>query len=125
MLDNSMNIETNKKLVNDFFKLLSLKDFQSLVSLFSNDATVIEPFSKEGKIMGKEGLSEFFKIMSIASDGLNHSFSFEKVLPENISIISEYQRGNKITARFDFNFRNDNDGTNISNKITELKIMFL
>ncbi|NOJ29833.1 MAG: hypothetical protein DA328_06670 [Nitrososphaeraceae archaeon] len=120
-----MNIETNKKLVNDFFKLLSLKDFQSLVSLFSNDATVIEPFSKEGKIMGKEGLSEFFKIMSIASDGLNHSFSFEEVLPENISIISEYQRGNKITARFDFNFRNDNDGTNISNKITELKIMFL
>ncbi len=125
MLDDQKNININKEIVNEFFNLLSIKDYSNLLSLFSDDAVILEPFSKEGKIAGRECLTEFFKIMGIASDGLYHSFSYETVFPDNISIISEYQRGDKIKARFDFCFRNGNIIEEPSNQITRLKIMFI
>ncbi len=125
MLTDRRNIDINKKIINEFFNLLSTKDYQNLISLFSHDAIIKEPFSKDGKIMGNDSLKEFFKIMGTASTGLDHSFSYEKVFPENISIISEYKRGNKIKARFDFSFRNRSQVDKYSNKITELKIMFI
>lgn len=121
-------IEQNIQTIENFFKYVKMNDYYSIMELFSRDAIVYEPFSKENGISGKENLISFFKIMCRASGGLNQDLlGYQNISSNNndnnnvvISVISTYTKGDSINARFTFHFQlNRSNKNNNNNKKKE------
>ena len=126
-----MIMEQNIQTIENFFKYVKMNDYYSIMELFSRDAIVYEPFSKENGISGKENLISFFKIMCRASSGLDQDLCFQNVSNDDnnvVSVISRYKKGDSINAKFTFHFQLDesNNKENLySLSINKLKIEFL
>ena len=131
-----MIMEQNIQTIENFFKYVKMNDYYSIMELFSRDAIVYEPFSKENGISGKENLISFFKIMCRASGGLNQDLCYQNISNKNdnnfvVSVISTYTKGDSINARFTFHFQlnrsnKNNNKENLNNSpIKTLNIEFL
>ena len=136
-----MKAEQNIQTIENFFKYVKMNDYYSIIKLFSRNAIIYEPFSKENGISGKENLISFFKIMCRASGGLNQDLlGYQNISRDNIddviSVISTYTKGDSINTRFTFYFQlnksknnnknNDNNKENLNNSlISKLNIEFL
>lgn len=112
----------NKGIVYEYFRLIKQQDIDRLLSLFTNDAIVHEPFSNIARgLQGKAAIRPFLKIAIMANSGLAHSIAIEKAYNNNIDKISignkerhndnnsnkvtalvKFQRGDSVKARFTF-----------------------
>ena len=130
-----MIMKQNIQTIENFFKYVKMNDYYSIMKLFSRDAIVYEPFSKENGISGMENLISFFKIMCRASGDLNQDLDYQNVSNNDnnvvVSVISTYTKGDSITARFTFYFqlnrsnKNNNKENLYNSPINTLNIEFL
>jgi hypothetical protein len=114
----------NRSIVYEYFRLIKYKDIHVLLSLFTHDAIVHEPFSNiaEG-LQGKAVIRPFLEIAMMASNGLTHDIIIEKPYTNNnnnnncanaskghyndnsnnkITALVTFQRGDSMRARFRF-----------------------
>lgn len=135
--NNTASILDNKSIVYEYFRLIKNKDINGLLSLFTDDAIVNEPFSNiSGGIQGKSAIKSFLEVALLANSGLTHSIAIEKPLCSNnnindkITALVTFQRGDSIRARFTFELvpvliqSNDNN-IHLKKKIHRLTINFI
>jgi hypothetical protein len=120
----------NKSIVYEYSRHIKYQDTEGLLSLFTDDAIVYEPFSniKEG-LQGKSAIRPFLEIVMMANSGLTHSIVIEKpytkddnnnhdnhneteeyyyntdkdINANKITALVTFQRGDSIRARYTFN----------------------
>jgi hypothetical protein len=119
----------DKSIVYEYFRLTKNKDIDGLLSLFTDDAIVHEPFSNiAGGLQGKAAIKPFLEIAMMANSGLSHSIVIQKPYANNpninnnnddnaqkkhqndgvdnngneISALITFERGDSIRARFTF-----------------------
>jgi hypothetical protein len=112
----------NKSIVYEYFRLIKQQDIDGLLSLFTHDAIVHEPFSNMAEgLQGKAAIRPFLEIAIMANSGLAHSIVIEKVCNNNndkigirskehhnnnnsnkVTALVTFQRGDDIRAKFTF-----------------------
>jgi hypothetical protein len=133
-------LQTNEDIVLGFFRLIEDKNIDRLLNLFSEDSVVYEQFSNiEGGLRGRSAIEPFLRVSMMANDGLRHEIKFEKPTTQlnngiaNNNVINAlvtFQKGDKIKARFAFEFDNSNESIDleqiaIRRTIKTLSIQFL
>jgi ketosteroid isomerase-like protein len=118
---------TNRQMVLQYFNLITRRDVGGLLDLFTEDATVYEPFSNllDG-LHGRSEMEHFFKIVVMANTGMNRKnieFVAEKGSEndDRITAFVTYERGDTIKSRLDFHFTTLG---NLGKRIKTLKILF-
>jgi hypothetical protein len=70
----------NKSIVYEYFELIKNKYINGLLSLFTDDAIIYEPFSNiSGGLQGKSTIKPFLEIAMMANNGLIHNIFIEKL----------------------------------------------
>jgi hypothetical protein len=138
---------TNKKIVEECFRLVKCKDIESLKDLFWSDAIVYEPFSKlEEGLRGGSRIEPFFlKIAIMANESLLHRILIKEIknkknINKDLQVYEEnntsnndivealltFQKGQTLKAKFKFELSNEFQNINSSeNKIKSLHIQFI
>lgn len=138
---------TNKKIVEEYFRLVKRKDIEGLKDLFWPDAIVYEPFSKlEQGLRGWSQIEPFLKIAIMANDSLLHQILIKEIknkkknINKDLQLYEEnntsnndivealliFQKGQTLKAKFKFELSNELQNINSSeNKIKSLHIQFI
>lgn len=124
----------DEEIVQEYFRGIKSKDINRLLDLFTDDATIHEPFSKlepgTTALKGKSTIESFLKVAMMASDGLKYEIEFEKPEPRQGSHITEvtsyvtFERGGKARARFTFELSSEQNH-DAQKKIQSLHIDFI
>lgn len=102
----------NRSIVYEYFRLIKDKDINGLLSLFTDDAIIQEPFSNiVGGIQGKAAIRSFLEVAMMANSGLTHNIVMEA------QVYSDYSNNNNDNDKPNKAHYNDN---NDNNKITAL-----
>jgi len=133
-------LQTNEDIVLGFFRLIEGNNIDRLLNLFSEDSVVYEQFSNiEGGLRGKSAIEPFLRVSMMANDGLHHEIKFEKPTTQSnneiannkvINALVTFQKGDKIKARFAFEFDSSSESIDrkqigIRRTIKTLSIQFL
>jgi transport factor 2 (NTF2)-like protein len=117
-------IASNEQLVREYFRCLA-KDSDYTIELFTNDATIYEPFSKEQRIQGKEAIRYFLKVARMANKGLVRKIDILFNEKDRIEVRVSFARGDTIDGKFQFlteDFKSPSGTT--EKRIKELRIRF-
>lgn len=118
----------------EYFRLTRNKDINKLLDLFTDGATIYEPFSNlHGGLRGKSTIKPFLEIALMANDGLQHKIEIEQPKQQElqsntdkedqVTALVTFQRGEIIQARFTFQL--DKVTKHRMNKIQSLRIEFI
>jgi hypothetical protein len=125
---------TGEAIIYEYFRFIKNKNIGKLLSLFTDDAIIYEPFSKTGESVGLQGrtaIEPFLNIAIMANSGLNHQIEILKSNCEvhnNNDLITAnvtFERGGKVKAKFIFEFRSESHNSQKQKKIQSLRIQFL
>jgi hypothetical protein len=137
---------TNKKIVEECFRLIKRKEIEGLKDLFWPDAIVYEPFSKlEQGLRGWSQIEPFLKIAIMANESLLHRILIKEIknkknINKDLQVYEEnntsnndivealltFQKGQTLKAKFKFELSNELQNINSSeNKIRSLHIQFI
>jgi hypothetical protein len=137
----------NKSIVYEYFELIKNKDINGLLSLFTDDAIIYEPFSNiSGGLQGKCTIKPFLEIAMMANNGLTHNIFIEKLSDDDdnntskeydddndnknkVTALVTFERGDSIRARFTFELTpvlsEANNNSSLRKKIQILHIKFV
>lgn len=137
---------TNKKIIEEYFRLVKCKDIEGLKDLFWPDAIVYEPFSKlEQGLRGWSQIEPFLKIAIMANESLLHRILIKEIKNKNninkdlqiyeenntnnndiVEALLTFQKGQTLKAKYKFELSNAFQNINSSeNKIRSLHIQFI
>ena len=124
----------DQDIVLKYFRLIDEKNMPSLLSLFTEDCTVYEPFGKslqsneeKGKkpLKGRNEIESFFHVVMVATDGFKHEIEFvcssigntremgdtDSSRPSSVvSVLATFYRnegGNKLRQKLDFHITSE------------------
>jgi len=113
---------TNEEMVLQYFKCIDNEDLNGILELFSYDAVIYEPFSKEKGLQGRSAIEPFLKVAMMANSSLKRVIKLEKAnKPDTIAALITFEKGDKVRGRFSFEF----EGGPEEKKIKTLHINFL
>jgi hypothetical protein len=138
----------NKSIVYEYFELIKNKDINGLLSLFTDDAIIYEPFSNiSGGLQGKCTIKPFLEIAMMANNGLTHNIFIEKLSDDDnnnntskeydddndnknkVTALVTFERGDIVRARFTFELTpvlsEANNNSSLRKKIQILHIKFV
>lgn len=135
----------NKSIVYEYFELIKNKNINGLLSLFTDDAIIYEPFSNiSGGLQGKCTIKPFLEIAMMANSGLTHNIFIEKLSDNNntskeydddndnknkVTALVTFERGDIVRARFTFELTpvlsEANNNSSLRKKIQILHIKFV
>jgi hypothetical protein len=116
-------ILTNEQMVHRYFDLITKRDVQGLVDLYTEEAIVYEPFSnmRDG-LHGMTAIGNFMRIVVMANAGLRReSIRFIEKTKDSITALVVFERGGSIQGKLRFTFAID---ANAGKKIKTLRIQF-
>jgi len=137
---------TNKKIVEECFRLVKCKDIESLKDLLWSDAIVYEPFSKlEEGLRGWSQIEPFLKIAIMANKSLLHRILVKEIknkknINKDLQVYEEnntsnndivealltFQNGQTLKAKFKFELSNELQNINSSeNKVPTYSIYLM
>lgn len=106
----SSSAQTPQQIVWKYFDLITKKDVEGLLELFTeNDPVVYEPFSKEEYgLRGKDSIKSFLKVAVMANEGLKWRIRIVKDASdrdgETVTAFVSFERGDTMHGRFTFSF---------------------
>jgi ketosteroid isomerase-like protein len=115
-------MDDNEKLVRKYFELVPT-DYQAAAELFSDDAVLFEPFSKENGLKGKDDIRQFLKVASMANSGLERDLIVRQQ-DGHIEALVHFTKGSTVRGRFVFKFQELATMNGMEKKIKELRIRF-
>ena len=123
---------TGQETVHRYFDLITKKDVDGILDLFTEDDPVVyEPFSNEKEgLRGKDAIESFLKIALMANAGLKREIKFENGSDYGTTALVTFERGTTLRGRFTFSFvketreskKKDDDQVR---RIKSLRIRFL
>lgn len=122
---------TGQETVRRYFDLITRKDVDGILDLFTDDDPVVyEPFSNEKEgLRGKDAIASFLKIALMANAGLKRDIRFEASGDDETTALVVFERGTTLRGRFTFSFITENNGSKKGDgqvkRIKSLKIRFL
>ncbi|MEM2141513.1 MAG: nuclear transport factor 2 family protein [Nitrososphaera sp.] len=122
---------TGQETVRRYFDLITKKDADGILDLFTDDEPVVyEPFSNEKEgLRGKEAIESFLKIVLMANAGLKRDIRFEDGSDDETTALVTFERGTTLRGRFTFNFVKEagegKKGDGHVRRIKSLRIKFL
>jgi hypothetical protein len=114
------NEKHNEIIVQRYFSRIKAGDIGGLLSLFSDDSIIQEPFSRSKVLLGKSKIESFLKSVVMANEGLDYEISIEKQesnYNDNLVAFVMFRKEHTINSKFTFGFEN--------NKIKSLTIEFI
>lgn len=117
--------ETNEQLVMEYFKRISLNDIDGLLKLFSNNATIFQPFSKSA-IVGKSQIEPFLKTVLMANNGMQTEVRIERNRGDNtqLTVFVTFLKSAILKGKFTFKVVNTKN-SHLVGRIKSLKIEFV
>jgi ketosteroid isomerase-like protein len=119
---------TNRDLVREYFNLISSRDLDRLLGLFTDDAVVYEPFSSEEGLHGRGEIEPFLKVVLMANAGLEREIIFppdkEGGRDDEITVQVRFQKGGVVRGSFTFVTVDAQTGQGTEKRIKALKIQF-
>ena len=117
--------ETNEQLVMEYFKRISLNDIDGLLKLFSNDATIFQPFSKSD-IVGKSQIEPFLRTVLMANNGMQREVRIERNHGDNtqLTVFVTFLKSAILKGKFTFKVVNTKN-SHLVGRIKSLKIEFV
>lgn len=120
----------HRDIVLEYFRLIDEKDMDNLLSLFTDDCTIYEPFSKwdpsnhgygmdKTLLKGRSEIESFLNIVMMASDGLKHEIEFVDdavIYNKQLTDINTSESSTIVTALATF-YRNSG-GAKLKGKLT-------
>lgn len=126
MMKGGRLITTNKDLVMEYFSRISKGNLDGVLDLFSEEATLYEPFSSESGLHGISEIESFMRVAMMANAGLEREITFPaQKKPDEIVANITFKRGDTIKGRFTFKTEDVPDSEGFSKKIKSLKIEFV
>lgn len=114
---------TGQEVVSRYFQCIGSKDLDGILGLFDYDAVVYEPFSNiTDGLKGRSSIEPFLKVAMMANSNLQRTIKIEKASTNKITAITTFEKGDKVKAKFTFEFT---DGSSGEKKIKSLHIEFL
>lgn len=120
-----MNLLTNKDLVMEYFGRISKGDLDGVLDLFTDDASVYEPFSSKSALHGISEIEPFVRVAMMANEGLQREITFSTEKKDKITANVRFRRGSEVKGRFTFGIEDLPDKTGRYKKIKSLRIEFL
>lgn len=97
-------------IIREYIQLLAKGDVFHLLSLFSDDAIIYEPFSKKGEMHGKSEIESFLQVATAAVKGMKSSIAVDKnSTPNRIRALCTFRKGNKINMMLVMEFSSENE----------------
>ena len=114
---------TGEEIIHQYFKCIDAKDLSGILDLFDYDAVVNEPFSNiTGGLKGRSSIEPFLKVAMMANSSLQRTIKIEKQSkPDRLVALMTFEKGDKVKAKFTFEFEGQAD----EKKIKSLTIEFL
>jgi ketosteroid isomerase-like protein len=116
-----------ESLVSDYFQRVSSGDISGLLSLFSDDSMICEPFSKSKCLIGKSEIEPFLRTAIMANKGMQYNLEIEKPghsADENlVFVLVRFSKGGSITSKFRFEFQPHDESNCL--KIKTIHIEFI
>jgi ketosteroid isomerase-like protein len=103
-------INPNESLVLDYFQRVKSGDLSGLLSLFSDDSIIYEPFSKSKYVTGKSDIESFLRTVIMANAGMRQEIKIGKremkarANENRVVVLVTFHKGGSITGRFTFEF---------------------
>ena len=98
-----------ESLVSDYFQRVRSGDISGLLSLFSDDSMIYEPFSKSKCLVGKSEIEPFLRTVIIANKGMQYKLDIEEPgqgADENwLFVLVRFSKGGSTTSKFRFEFQ--------------------
>lgn len=116
-------MDDNEKLVRRYFELVPT-DYQAAAELFSDDAVLFEPFSKENGLKGKDDIRQFLKVASMANSGLARDLMVMQQ-DGHVEALVNFTKGSTVRGKFVFKIQELATRKGTEKKIKELRIRFL
>jgi hypothetical protein len=115
----------NERLVIAYFRRVTSKDIDGLVSLFSDDAVIFQPFSKS-TIVGKSQIEMFLKTVIMANSDMQRELNIETARDENSRLIVfvDFLKSSILKGKFTFEV-DDSKKSKLEGRIKSLKIEFV
>ena len=114
---------TGEEMVYQYFKCIDSKDLNGILALFDYDAVIHEPFSNiTGGLKGRSSIEPFLKVAMMANTSLHRTIKIEKASASKITALITFEKGDKVKAKFTFEFTDDSSG---EKRIKSLHIRFL
>jgi hypothetical protein len=121
-IEQPINIE--EKLVDEYFQRIRIGDMEGLLSLFSEDAVIDEPFSKS-RVIGKSQIEMFLSTVIMANRDMHTEARIERKLAgSQIVVIASFQKSATLFGRFTFKL-DDTKKSGLDGIIKALKIEFV
>ena len=117
--------EINEQLVIEYFRSIASQNIDRLLSLFSADAVISQPFSKS-PVVGKSQIEPFLKTVLMANSGMQRELRIERTTGDNTRLIVfvTYLKSAILKGKFTFKFDNTKK-SKLEVKIKSLKIEFV
>ncbi|MEO9294583.1 MAG: nuclear transport factor 2 family protein [Nitrososphaera sp.] len=116
---------TNRDLVREYFNLISSRDLDRLLGLFTDDAVVYEPFSSEEGLHGRGEIEPFLKVVLMANAGLEREIIFPPDKEgDEITVQVRFQKGGVVRGSFTFATVDAQTEQGTEKRIKMLKIQF-
>lgn len=115
-------MDDNEKLVRKYFELVPT-DYHAAAELFSDDAVLFEPFSKENGLKGKDDIRQFLKVASMANGGLNRELTVRQ-RDDRVEALVSFTKGSTARGKFVFKIQKLATMKGTEKKIKELHIRF-
>ena len=116
--------EINEQLVIEYFRNISSQNIDLLLSLFSDDAVISQPFSKS-VVVGKSQIESFLKTVVMANSGMQRQLRIERTPNDNTRLIVfvTFLKSEILKGKFTFKFNTKKSEK--KGRIKSLKIEFV
>lgn len=118
-------LKINEQIVIEYFRRVTSKDIDGLVSLFSDDAVIFQPFSKSA-IVGKSQIEMFLKTVIMANSGMQRELNIETAGDEysRLIVFVDFLKSSILKGKFTFEV-DDSKKSKLEGRIKSLKIEFV
>jgi hypothetical protein len=114
----------DEQLVEEYFRRIKIGDMEGVLSLFSEDAVIDEPFSIS-RVIGKSQIEMFLSAVIMANRDMHIETRIERKLAgSQIVVIASFQKSATLFGRFTFKL-NDTKKPGLDGRIKALKIEFV
>jgi hypothetical protein len=121
-MEQSKNID--EQLVDEYFKRIRKGDMEGLLSLFSEDAVIDEPFSVS-RLIGKSQIELFLSAVIMANRDMHTEARIERKLAgSQLVVMASFQKSATLFGRFTFKL-DDAKKSGLDGRIKALKIEFV
>ena len=129
MSDESRHSISNprKSLVSDYFQRVRSGDILGLLSLFSDDSMIYEPFSKSKCLVGKSEIEPFLRTVIMANKGMQYNLDIKELgqsADENsLFVLVRFSKGGSTIGKFRFEFQPHDESNCLKIKTIHIEFM--